>query len=90
MARTGRMVKGDMYAHSLCCNGHWELMYSMKTKQWSLVCEECKKPAKGITLYGPEIDGGQCVCCGEATLANRLAVRQKREVHFSQLKGRKQ
>lgn len=87
MARTGRMVKGDMYAHSLCCNGHWELMYSTKTKQWSLVCEECKKPLGGITITGPEVDGKKCGYCGEDALAKRLSIRQKREVH---LKGRKQ
>jgi rRNA maturation endonuclease Nob1 len=72
MGRTAKMEKGNLFAHSLCCNAHWELMYSMDTKQWSLVCEECKKPVGGITLSGPQIDGKQCACCGEELTKRRI------------------
>jgi hypothetical protein len=51
-----------MYAHSKCCDAHWELCHDMHTKRWFLACEKCEKEIGNIFISGPEIDG-KCACC---------------------------
>ena len=60
-------ISGDnLYLHSKCHNAHWELLYNMLTKEWSLVCERCRAPLTGIILTGPQINGEHCAECGDA------------------------
>jgi hypothetical protein len=56
-------ITGDiLYLHSRCHNAHFELMYNLMTKSWFLVCERCRQPIDGITLIGPQLDGGHDEC----------------------------
>ena len=54
----------NFYIHSRCCNAHWELMYSLSTNEYFLLCENCGKPS-GISVMGPDLTGCSCEICGE-------------------------
>lgn len=66
----GKIKNNVVYAHSKCCNAHWEVCYSLHDKRWFLACEKCEQEIGGITLSGPEIDG-TCSCCGDTRTNKR-------------------
>lgn len=65
--RAAKVVKDTrMFAHSKCCNSHWELAVDTKTGAWVLECEQCGKGiGPSVQVTGPNMSGCSCADCGK-------------------------
>jgi len=54
------MKEYELYIHSRCCGGHWELVYG--DGKYDLICEKCGKPS-GFGLIAPVVGKPECEQC---------------------------
>lgn len=61
-----------LYAHTGCCNAHWEVVYDTETKGFHLECEQCGRMSSEFTVEGPEFEHPPtCDCCKQEDMIDK-------------------